>query len=209
MSKKFLKHFSVSLGIFAVLIWIIFLSLNLYTKHGQYLTVPNFTGKNINEVVGNLDYGDFGFTVIDSVFDLKSPKGMIVRQDPYPDSKVKSNRKIYLTIVSTNPENRQPIFGRPNLKSFFKSCQRPNRQQKNRSIHQSSCRRNSATARRLASTWRRSRQQSTKGSQLVIRTSDQRRLINNQKKPSSNSSPANATAVSSSICRAFLSRTSK
>ena len=104
MSRKFLKHFSVSLGIFAVLIWIIFLSLNLYTKHGQYLTVPNFTGKNINEVVGNLDYGDFGFTVIDSVFDLKSPKGMIVRQDPYPDSKVKSNRKIYLTIVSTNPE---------------------------------------------------------------------------------------------------------
>ena len=29
---------------------------------------------------------------------------MILRQDPYPNSKVKTNRKIYLTIVSTNPE---------------------------------------------------------------------------------------------------------
>jgi eukaryotic-like serine/threonine-protein kinase len=103
-SKKFLKHLALAMGILTLLLWIIFMSLNLYTKHGQYLYVPDLTHKNITEVVGNNQYSDFGFIVIDSVFDLNSPKGMIIRQDPYPDSKVKKNRKIYLTIVSTNPD---------------------------------------------------------------------------------------------------------
>ncbi len=103
-SKKFLKHFAWSLGIIAVLIWVILFMLRVYTKHGDYLNVPDFTGKDINEVIGNPEYKDYGFVVIDSVFDLKSAKGMILRQDPYKDSKVKTNRKIYLTIVSVNPE---------------------------------------------------------------------------------------------------------
>jgi len=103
-SKKFLKHVAWALGILVLLILGIFITLNLYTKHGQYLYVPDFTGKNITEVIGNAQYSDYGFIVIDSVFDLKVSKGMILRQDPFPESKVKKNRKIYLTIVSTNPE---------------------------------------------------------------------------------------------------------
>jgi eukaryotic-like serine/threonine-protein kinase len=103
-SKRFLKHFIVSVGIFAVLVWIVFLFLNIFTKHGQYIEVPQLTGQNIEQVLNDPTYSDFEFVVIDSVFDLKSQKGMILRQDPYPQSKVKTNRKIYLTIVSTNPE---------------------------------------------------------------------------------------------------------
>jgi eukaryotic-like serine/threonine-protein kinase len=103
-SKRFLKHFIASIGIFAVLIWIVFLLLNSYTKHGEYINVPQFAGKNIDQIIRDPAYHDFEFMVIDSVFDLKSQKGMILRQDPYPDSKVKTDRKIYLTIVSTNPE---------------------------------------------------------------------------------------------------------
>lgn len=103
-SRKFLKHLAWAAGILAVLIWVILFSLRLYTKHGDYLDVPDFTGKNADEVINNPGYSDYGFIVIDSVFDLKSPKGMILRQDPLPASRVKVNRKIYLTIVSVNPE---------------------------------------------------------------------------------------------------------
>ena len=103
-SKRFLKHFIASLGILGVLIWIVFLLLSTYTKHGQYIDVPQFAGQNIEQITNDPAYSDFEFVVIDSVFDLKSQKGMILRQDPYPNSKVKTNRKIYLTIVSTNPE---------------------------------------------------------------------------------------------------------
>ena len=103
-SKRFLKHFIASLGILGVLIWIVFLLLNIYTKHGKYISVPQFIGLNIEQITSDPAYTDFEFMVIDSVFDLKSQKGMILRQDPYPNSKVKTNRKIYLTIISTNPE---------------------------------------------------------------------------------------------------------
>ena len=103
-SKRFLKHFIVSLGILGVLIWVVFILLSAYTKHGQYIDVPQFTGQNFEQIMNDPAYSDFEFVVIDSVFDLKSQKGMILRQDPYPNSKVKTNRKIYLTIVSTNPE---------------------------------------------------------------------------------------------------------
>ena len=103
-SKRFLKHFAISLCILGFLFSMVFLLLSLYTKHGQYIDVPEFAGQNIEQVIADPNYSDFEFVVIDSVFDLKSPKGMILRQDPYPNSKVKQNRKIYLTIVSTNPE---------------------------------------------------------------------------------------------------------
>ena len=103
-SRRFFNHFAVSLGILGIMTWMVFLFLNLYTKHGQYINVPQLTGKDIQQIINDPIYSDFEFIVIDSVFDLKSPKGMILRQDPYPNSKVKTNRKIYLTIVSTNPE---------------------------------------------------------------------------------------------------------
>jgi eukaryotic-like serine/threonine-protein kinase len=103
-SKRFLKHFLASLGILGVLIWIVFMLLGTYTKHGEYLDVPQFAGQNIDQVKRDPAYHDFEFVVIDSVFDLKAQRGMIVRQDPYPNSKVKTNRKIYLTIASVNPE---------------------------------------------------------------------------------------------------------
>jgi eukaryotic-like serine/threonine-protein kinase len=103
-TKRFLKHFLASAGVFAILLTIVFFLLSLYTKHGRYLDVPKFIGRNADSVMNDQAFHDFEFVVIDSVFDLKSPKGMILRQDPLPDSKVKSNRMIYLTIVSVNPE---------------------------------------------------------------------------------------------------------
>jgi eukaryotic-like serine/threonine-protein kinase len=103
-SKRFAKHFLVSFGIFALILWITFMIMSSYTRHGDYLEVPLFVGKDFEQVKSDPAYSDFEFMVIDSVFDLKSKKGMILRQDPYADSKVKANRKIYLTIVSTNPE---------------------------------------------------------------------------------------------------------
>jgi beta-lactam-binding protein with PASTA domain len=113
-SKRFLKHFALSAGIAGLLIWAVFMLMSFYTKHGEYIDVPKFEGQNIGQVLSDALYDDFEFVVIDSVFDLKSPKGMILRQDPYPDSKVKKHRKIYLTIVSTNPEKTSM----PDLKSL-------------------------------------------------------------------------------------------
>lgn len=103
-SKRFLKHLLGMIVIISVLVWGVLFTLRIYTQHGTYYIVPDYTGKQIDEVMTGNESSKFDFVVIDSVFDLKKPKGTVLHQDPYPDSKVKENRKIYLTIVSFIPE---------------------------------------------------------------------------------------------------------
>jgi beta-lactam-binding protein with PASTA domain len=103
-SKRFLMHILGMIVMISVLVWIVLFTLRIYTQHGTYYIVPDYTGKQIEEVMAGQESGKFDFVVIDSVFDLNKPKGSVLRQDPYPDSKVKENRKIYLTIVSFVPE---------------------------------------------------------------------------------------------------------
>jgi len=103
-SKRFLKHLLGMIVIISALVWGVLFTLRIYTQHGTYYIVPDYTGKQIDEVMTGNESSKFDFVVIDSVFDLKKPKGTVLHQDPYPDSKVKENRKIYLTIVSFIPE---------------------------------------------------------------------------------------------------------
>ena len=103
-SKRFLKHLLGMIIIVSALVWVVLFTLRIYTQHGTYYIVPDYTGKTIDEVMVGNESSKFDFVVIDSVFDLKKTKGTVLHQDPYPDSKVKENRKIYLTIVSFTPE---------------------------------------------------------------------------------------------------------
>lgn len=103
-SKRFLKHFLISVGITAVLLWITFYSLSWYTKHSDYIVVPDFRGQPITEVMTGEKYPDFKFAINDSIYDPDKARGSILSQDPYPGSRVKHNRMVYLTIVSLIPE---------------------------------------------------------------------------------------------------------
>jgi beta-lactam-binding protein with PASTA domain len=103
-SRKFLKHFLISVGITAVLIWITLQSLSWYTKHDNYIIVPDFRSLYVQDVLGNPDNRDYQFSVVDSIFDADKPRGSILSQDPFPGSKVKTNRMIYFTVTSMIPE---------------------------------------------------------------------------------------------------------
>jgi eukaryotic-like serine/threonine-protein kinase len=103
-SKKFLKHFLISLGITALLIWITLQSLAWYTKHDEYIIVPDYRGLFLKDVLGNQDNRYYKFLVIDSLFDVEKPKGSILSQDPFPGAKVKKNRTVYITVTSQVPE---------------------------------------------------------------------------------------------------------
>jgi beta-lactam-binding protein with PASTA domain len=103
-SKLFLKHLLLAIGIFAVLVWITLQSLAWYTHHNDYLVVPDFRGLDLRMVRENSDNANYRFSVIDSLFEPDKPKGSVLTQDPYPGSKVKKDRTIYLTITSFVPE---------------------------------------------------------------------------------------------------------
>jgi beta-lactam-binding protein with PASTA domain len=102
-SKRFLKHLTGNdLDCVCAGLADAFRAKDLYTAW-QLLYCPDYTGQNIDDIIAKQP-SVFNFVVIDSVFDLDNPKGTVLHQDPYPDSKVKENRKIYLTIVSSTPE---------------------------------------------------------------------------------------------------------
>ena len=103
-SKTFLKHFLIAIGITLALIWIILQSLSWYTKHNDYIIVPDYRGLYYTEVKSNPDNHNYQYSVIDSIFDADKPRGSILSQDPFPGAKVKKNRMVYLTITSMVPE---------------------------------------------------------------------------------------------------------
>ncbi|MGD0711814.1 MAG: PASTA domain-containing protein [Bacteroidales bacterium] len=108
---KFFKSriFFIQLGLAVVstiiLIWIATLFLGLITKHGEDITVPDLTGLKIEDLDSYLGERHLEYLIIDSVYNLKGKKGTVIGQDPYPNSKVKSGRRIYVTVIAKLPEH--------------------------------------------------------------------------------------------------------
>ena len=103
-SAAFFKHLGIAIVLVVLLLWLTLKVLNLYTHQGDDIEVPGLTGIRIDKL-DEMDFeGDFNYLVIDSVYDDHFSKGEIVLQDPPPGSKVKSGRKIYVTIVASQPE---------------------------------------------------------------------------------------------------------
>jgi beta-lactam-binding protein with PASTA domain len=82
-----------------LLILFIFLQLlGLITKHGQYLTVPSVTGKTTTEAVKFLESKGFEVVIQDSIYTDSAKKGIVLKQLPDPNSTVKINRTVFLTV---------------------------------------------------------------------------------------------------------------
>lgn len=92
-------------------IWITFTALDGYTKHGETITVPDLRGLTISQVEIYLNKKQLEYIVIDSAFTVDALPTAVLDQDPKPSSKVKENRKIYLTVNAINP----PKVKMPNL----------------------------------------------------------------------------------------------
>lgn len=99
-----IKH--IALIILASISFLVFLLLflRMFTRHNKEYELVDFRGLNVQEVLRDPLYDKFEFVVNDSVFDNSKPKGTIISQSPYPKTKVKAKRKIYLTIVASQPE---------------------------------------------------------------------------------------------------------
>src|ERR1700741_1566012 len=102
-SKTFFKHLGIYLVCFCILCWIILTWLSSYTSHGETLSVPDFTGVKLAELDKFVSDKKVRYLVIDSIYDIKSPPGIVVKQEPEPNEQVKDNRTIYLYVTSLLP----------------------------------------------------------------------------------------------------------
>jgi eukaryotic-like serine/threonine-protein kinase len=87
-----------------VLIWVILRLLNFYTRHDSYITVADFKGVTTERLDEFASDNDLEYIINDSLYDNSLQKGTVAMQDPAPGTKVKKNRKVYLTVVSIKPE---------------------------------------------------------------------------------------------------------
>ncbi len=101
------KTFFINLAIYIVVIVILFFIINAWlkstTNHGDSITVPNFKNLKLSELDDFISGKKIRYEVIDSVYDPKSPKGVVVRQEPEASAAVKENRKIFLYVTSILP----------------------------------------------------------------------------------------------------------
>ena len=100
VSRTFWINLAIVIVLTAIIYIVTFRLLNVFTNHGQAITLPNYIGLTIEELDNYAINKDFEFLIIDSLYDDTKAKGSIVMQDPPAHSQVKSGRKIYLTIVA-------------------------------------------------------------------------------------------------------------
>lgn len=88
-SKTFVKHLAISFALLFVIMWAVLKWLDTYTHHGELIEVPDFTGVKITDLDNFIKDKKVRYTIIDSVYDPKAPKGAVVRQEPEKKNKCK------------------------------------------------------------------------------------------------------------------------
>ncbi|MFI3315808.1 MAG: PASTA domain-containing protein, partial [Rikenellaceae bacterium] len=98
------RNVVLAVSIFVIAAILVFWSLNLFTRHGERLTVPNFSDMTIEQAIEASKEFDLEFMVIDSLHITKKPKGVILEQYPKPGNFVKKGRRIFITTNSFTPK---------------------------------------------------------------------------------------------------------
>ncbi len=99
-TPDFRKQLIIAFAVITILVFSVFMSLRMYTRHGEGKPVPNLKGIDVENAVQLLESEGFRYQ-IDSVFLMDKKHGLVLEQDPDPNTNVKDNRMIYLTIVSS------------------------------------------------------------------------------------------------------------
>lgn len=107
------RQFLINLGLIFGLIFFIFFGvikwLSSYTKHGDFVSVPDFKGLTIGELGAFVQNKEVSYQIIDSIYDPKEKPGSVLRQDPEANSKVKHNRTVYLYVTGkVAPQIKMP-----------------------------------------------------------------------------------------------------
>lgn len=102
------KRFLINLAVIFILSFIVvkgtLVALNVYTRHGDEFSVPDFTGMELSEVRKIVGEKNFRFEIIDSIYNSDHEPGTVFEQNPPPGFNIKENRKIFITIIAFNPE---------------------------------------------------------------------------------------------------------
>lgn len=85
-------------------VWIIYLSLQLFTKHGESDVVPKVENISYTEAINILHKHGFRVDIRDSIYKEDVKPGFVIEQFPKSGASVKPGRKIFLYINAVHPK---------------------------------------------------------------------------------------------------------
>lgn len=95
---------SLAVGLLAFLsLFYFYIYLPNTTNHGETITVPSLEGMAIDKIDDFLSGHDLRYEINDSSYSEDFPPLTVLQQFPKPGSKVKENRKIYITLNRVTP----------------------------------------------------------------------------------------------------------
>lgn len=97
-----------------VLVYVVLLGLDLYTRHNQSVMVPSLKGLTIDDAAAIIESADLRYEVVDSVYQKKGVPGSILDYTPKDSARVKKGRTIYLTVQARGEE----LISIPDLQDF-------------------------------------------------------------------------------------------
>ncbi|MEM6524613.1 MAG: PASTA domain-containing protein [Bacteroidota bacterium] len=102
--KGFIIHFLVvvSLAVVGTLIFF-YVYLPFTTNHGETITVPDLYGMKLEEMDDFLTKRDLRYEINDSTYSDEHEPLAILKQYPKAGSKVKENRKVFLSVNRVKP----------------------------------------------------------------------------------------------------------
>lgn len=110
--KNLLIHLSIVIALsIGLVLGFFYVYLPSTTNHGESITVPNLKGISMDDLDEFLVKRGLRYEVSDSAYSDKYPPLTILKQYPKAGSKVKENRKVFISVNRVNP----PTVPMPNL----------------------------------------------------------------------------------------------
>jgi eukaryotic-like serine/threonine-protein kinase len=103
-SQIFLKNFGGAVLLLSLLLFFTFWWMRCYTKHGESLQVHDYTSLRLEDAIDKANSRSFEIVVNDSIYRHGMEPNVVLTQSPKPFTRVKENRKIYLTVTKFVPD---------------------------------------------------------------------------------------------------------
>ncbi len=102
-SKVFFINLAIAFVVCILSVYLVYSWMGRITHHGESISVPDLRGMDLEQLESFLENKSLNFEVVDSLFDGSKTGGIVLEQDPAPESKVKEGRTVYLTVNSATP----------------------------------------------------------------------------------------------------------
>lgn len=101
--KVYLYHLIAALFSVFLFLWLISYYLEYYTQHNKYIQTPNILHLPIKKAITLIQSKNLKHHILDSIYQPNQKPGIVISQNPEPNTYVKENRSIYLTITRFLP----------------------------------------------------------------------------------------------------------